>query len=221
MLTDETWSRLRRMRWQANRRTLPQRHVSTEVLDEVIDLREQGNFSGAVRLLEEQPADRMRLDNRALVHLALARYGMEDLDGAHDALDRAEHALTVARGKIALNRAALLKNEKRFAEALESAAFARKTIPDWSAAHLMIVGILETRREAGDRQAARDAVAAMKDMWPGWRHDADLFWYLLYDADFAALRTDDDEFAGLFGAPASLFEKMIDKNAEATDGSIN
>ena len=163
MLTDETWSRLRQMRWQANRRTLPfrkdQEYVSTEVLDAVIDLREQGNFSDAIRMLEEQPAKRMRLDNRALVHLALARYGMEDLDGAHDALDRADHALTLAKGKVALNRAAFLKNQKRFGEALESAVFARETIPDWCAGHLMIIGILETRREAGDRQAIRDAVA--------------------------------------------------------------
>ena len=63
----------------------------------------------------------------------------------------------------------------------------------------------------------------MKDMWSGWCHDADLFWYLLYDADFAELRTNDDEFRCLFGAPASLFEKMIeiDENTEATNSNIN
>lgn len=193
--------RMAKLQWHANKRTLPPpRKVPQEILERVDELRESGAFEEAVALLDAQPRDDLLGDNRALVRLGLARFGIADYDGALDAFELADRATDDAKARIAVNRANVLKVTGEFDAALEAACEARELAPGWFASHLIILSVLECRNGPGDRAAVERAAAEMREMWAEFRTNREFWRYLMTDVDYSSLRRR-PEFVSLFGDP--------------------
>ena len=193
--------RMAKLQWHANKRTQPPpEQVSQEILKRVDELRDSGAFEEALELLHAQPPASLLGDNRALVRLGLARFGIGDYDGALDAFERADRVMDDAKARVAVNRANLLKVKGDYDAALEAAYQARALAPRWFASHLIIMAVLECREGPSDRTAVKQAVAEMKQMWEEYRTNREFWRYLMTDVDYSSLRLR-PEFVSLFGDP--------------------
>ena len=194
-------SLIRKIHWTGNKRTIRTEHrIPDHVLNQVRAFRDEGQYEDAIALLEEQDKRVMSGDNIALINLALARFGIGDYSGAHEALDRTEQALLDAQAAVLINRANIFKVEGEYEAALEAAYKAREIAPDRSASHLALIAVLEARQSPDDAAEVEQAAEIMRRAWASFEHYGDdPRSYLNDDMDFADLRKDPLRFERLFG----------------------
>jgi len=196
-----TQQAMRRVQWNANKRTVEKRAlVPFHVKEEADTLLGRGDYEGARSLLEGQEASALARDHAALITLGLVHFGQHDYDGALAIFDKAEAAINHVRARILLNRANVLKVQKRYEQALQVSLEVRELAPQWSASHLMILAVLECSGCDENRTAVLKSVDHMTEVWPEWREDPEFWGYLMTDVDYSNLRKW-SEFGSVFGAP--------------------
>lgn len=181
------------MRWHANKRTVSEvPSVPPAVMRSADLLREKGRFEDATRLLESQSPSALSVDGVALVRLALSRFGSGNLDGALEALKDADSAADRQRAVIAVNRANILKVQRKFEEALSAARQAVALVPTLVEAHLVLIAVHACRDCNQDSLEIHRAFSAMETALPEWRKSEEVVRYLREDVDYAQLRARGD-----------------------------
>lgn len=196
--------KMRRLQWNANKRTVAKRvFVGDAILDEIDALRETGKLDEAQEVFGNQDPEACAIDYRAQLTLGLVHFGLDDLDAAEVAFDRASALADQIKAETLLNKANLLKVKGNFDAAIELAYETRELAPHWFASHLIIIAAHECRGSDADINAVRDAIQSMKEMLPEWHMSAELWSYLKDDVDYIRLR-ERSEFSELLEEALSL-----------------
>ena len=194
---DALQAKMRRVNWQATRRTVDDglKRLPTDQLEAIRRLHREGRYEEALRKVEtlsEVDRENMDHDSHALVAVALALYGLREDAKAEELLQKAALRTDEMQAKIQTNLANVYNMQGRFDLAMDAARRARELAPHLCATHLMVVAILEGRRVSRDDHDLQEALSEVKHALPQWRaREVAIFKdHILNDVDYSAVRAE-------------------------------
>jgi tetratricopeptide (TPR) repeat protein len=175
---------LRRVNWQANKRTLMAAHrVHPDQLARAQALHGKGAYEACVRCITS--SEHWESDPRAWRLVGLSRLGLRNHAGARQAFERARflNGLEVAKDEVNIATAHI--SAHAYEEALEAARRARAIAPFLASAHICILAIYNrTGRHDELVSTIADLLTNNRDIL----HDPDFLERLANDTDLIGVR---------------------------------